>query len=167
VYQGLSGGGDAGRIERGPQLSSGAGTVGSQLLHDHLHAAAHSGFRRHPELREDRPTVLWDVDVDDPGCLPEVRRQLPNSSREMPGVDVGRAGLLVAEGLDEHILFGILGDGFPGEQTSSSMDDDGGCRARAPTNHQRSDVDSKDEADRLFEALSDGGSEASPMAEMP
>ncbi len=29
------------------------------------------------------------------------------------------------------------------------------------------DVDSKDEADRLYTALSDGGSEGSPMADMP
>jgi PhnB protein len=29
------------------------------------------------------------------------------------------------------------------------------------------DVDSKDEADRLYGALSDGGSEGSPMADMP
>lgn len=29
------------------------------------------------------------------------------------------------------------------------------------------DVDSRDEADRLFEALSEGGSEGSPMADMP
>jgi PhnB protein len=29
------------------------------------------------------------------------------------------------------------------------------------------DVDSKEEADRLYEALSEGGSEGSPMAEMP
>jgi PhnB protein len=29
------------------------------------------------------------------------------------------------------------------------------------------DVDSREEADRLYDALSDGGSEASPMADMP
>ena len=29
------------------------------------------------------------------------------------------------------------------------------------------DVDSKEEADRLYDALSEGGSEASPMADMP
>jgi PhnB protein len=29
------------------------------------------------------------------------------------------------------------------------------------------DVDSKDEADRLYDALSEGGSEGSPMADMP
>jgi len=29
------------------------------------------------------------------------------------------------------------------------------------------DVDSKEEADRLYDALSDGGSEGSPMADMP
>jgi DNA-binding transcriptional regulator YhcF (GntR family) len=77
--------------------------------------------RGHRHLAERGPVVLRDGDVDDPGRLGEVPGEPLLCRLEVPGLDVRGTRVPVAEGLDQHVLRGIVHAPGPVEPQAAGL----------------------------------------------
>src|SRR6266571_3080581 len=75
----------------------------------------------HRHLTEFGPVVLGDRDVDDPGRLGQVRRQRLPRVLEVLGLDVRGPGRIVAEGLGQDVLVGVIHAARPVEPLAARL----------------------------------------------